>query len=161
MFRVLTCLTTEHDLRMVVLAGTVCFAASLAAVCLFDRALSTARHIRAGWIAGAGAAAGCGIWATHFIAMLAYEPGVPVGYDVALTVLSLIAAVALTIAGLAVACATKSPWSAGAGGVIVGAGVAVMHYTGMAALDVPGHVPGPPAWSRLRSCSASCLPARR
>ena len=140
MFRVLTCLTTEHDLRMVVLAGAVCFAASLAAVCLFERALSTARHVRAGWIVGAGAAAGCGIWATHFIAMLAYEPGVPVGYDVALTVLSLIAAVALTIAGLAVACATKSPWSAGAGGVIVGAGVAVMHYTGMAALDVPGHV---------------------
>ena len=53
MFRVLTCLTTEHDLRMVVLAGTVCFAASFAAVCLFDRALSTARHVRAGWIAGA------------------------------------------------------------------------------------------------------------
>ncbi|HKS61673.1 MAG TPA: EAL domain-containing protein [Xanthobacteraceae bacterium] len=140
MFRVLTCLTTEHDLRMVVLAGAVCFAASLAAVCLFDRALSTTKHIRAGWIVGAGAAAGCGIWATHFIGMLAYEPGVPVGYDVALTVLSLIAAVALTIAGLAVACATKSLWSAGAGGVIVGAGVAVMHYTGMAALEVPGHV---------------------
>jgi diguanylate cyclase (GGDEF)-like protein/PAS domain S-box-containing protein len=55
-------------------------------------------------------------------------------------VLSFVAAVALTSAGLAVACAPKSPWRAGAGGVIVGAGVAVMHYTGMAALDVPGHV---------------------
>ena len=36
--------------------------------------------------ASAGAATGCGIWATHFIAMLAYEPSVPVGYDVGLTI---------------------------------------------------------------------------
>ena len=140
MFRVFTCLATEHDHWLVVLAGAVCFAASLAAVCLFGRALATARHIRAGWIAGAGMAAGCGIWATHFIAMLAYEPGVPVGYDVALTTLSLVAAVAMTSAGLAVACATTSPWRTGMGGVIVGAGVAAMHYTGMAALHVPGRV---------------------
>ena len=145
MFRVLTCLATEHDHRLVLLAGAVCFAASLAAVCLFGRALSTARYIRAGWIAGAGAAAGCGIWATHFIAMLAYEPGVPVGYDVALTTLSLVAAVAMTSAGLAVACAMKSPRRASVGGVIVGAGVAVMHYTGMAALYVPGRVTWSPA----------------
>ena len=122
------------------LAGAVCFAASLAAVCLFGRARSTAKHVRAGWIAAAGAAAGCGIWATHFIAMLAYEPGVPVGYDVALTTLSLIAAVAMTSAGLAVACAMNPPRGAGLGGVIVGAGVAAMHYTGMAALHVPGRV---------------------
>ena len=138
MFRVFTCLATEHDHRLVLLAGAVCFAASLAAVYLFGRARSTAGHVRAGWIAGAGAAAGGGIWATHFIGMLAYEPGVPVGYDVALTTLSLLAAVALTSAGLAIA--LKSPWSARAGGAIVGAGVAAMHYTGMAALEVPGRV---------------------
>src|ERR1044072_8840596 len=139
MFRVLTCLATEHDYRLVVLAGAVCFAASLAAVCLFGRARSTAGPVPAGWIAGAGGAAGCGIWATHFIAMLAYEPGIPVGYDVALTTLSLLAAVALTTTGLGIACAPKS-WRAGAGGAVVGAGVATMHYTGMAALQVPGRI---------------------
>ncbi len=37
------------------------------------------------WIVIAGAAIGYGIWATHFIAMLAYEPGVPTGYGIALT----------------------------------------------------------------------------
>ena len=41
------------------------------------------------WIAIAGAAIGYGIWATHFIAMLAYEPGVSTGYGISLTALSL------------------------------------------------------------------------
>ncbi len=140
MFRVLTCLATEHDLRLVLLAGAICFTASLAAICLFDRALSNSGRVRGGWIIGAGAAAGCGIWATHFIAMLAFTPGVPVGYDVALTVLSLLAAVLLTSAGLAMACATNVRGAAGAGGAVVGFGVAAMHYTGMAALQVPGRV---------------------
>ena len=89
MSRVLTCLGTEHDWRLVLLAAAVCLVASLAAVCLFQRALATRSRVRAGWTASAGAATGCGIWATHFIAMLAYEPGVPVAYDVGLTVLSL------------------------------------------------------------------------
>ena len=139
MFRILTCLATEHDWRLVLLAGAVCLLASLAAVCLFHRALATRGRARAGWIASAGAATGCGIWATHFIAMLAYGPGVPVGYDVGLTVLSLLFAVAVTGAGLAVATMVTRA-GAGAGGAIVGAGIAVMHYTGMAALEVPGRI---------------------
>jgi diguanylate cyclase (GGDEF)-like protein/PAS domain S-box-containing protein len=140
MLSVFNCLATEHDLRLVVLAGVVCLIASLAAVCLFHRALKTHGRVCAGWIAWAGTATGCGIWATHFIAMLAYEPGVAVGYNVALTVLSLLAAIVVTAAGLAVASLAQSWWSASAGGAVVGAGVAVMHYTGMAALEVPGRI---------------------
>ncbi|WP_216073488.1 MHYT domain-containing protein, partial [Acinetobacter baumannii] len=49
----------------------------------------------------AGAAAGFGIWSTHFVAMLAYEAEVVVGYDIGLTVLSLAVAIALTATGLA------------------------------------------------------------
>lgn len=85
MFRVLTCLTAEHDYRLVVLAGVVCFLASITAVNLFHRARSTRAGVRAAWLITAGAATGCGIWGTHFIAMLAYEPGVPTAYDIGLT----------------------------------------------------------------------------
>ena len=74
MFRVLTCLTGEHDLRLVVLAGLVCFLASYVAVNLFNRARATTRRACAIWVMGAGLATGFGIWSTHFIAMLAYEP---------------------------------------------------------------------------------------
>ncbi len=140
MFRVLTCLTGEHDLRLVVLAGLVCFLASYAAINLFNRARATARLARAIWVLGAGLATGFGIWSTHFIAMLAYEPGVPIAYDVLLTAFSLVAAVSVTTAGLAVAVYRGGPSAAPIGGAIIGGGVACMHYLGMWAVDVPGRV---------------------
>ena len=105
MYRVLSCLTVEHDWRLVVLAALICFLASLAAVSLFHRALSTRGRARATWILTAGVVTGCGIWATHFIAMLPYEPGVATAYDIGLTAASLVAAAVVTSAGLGVAAA--------------------------------------------------------
>jgi diguanylate cyclase (GGDEF)-like protein len=92
------------------------------------------------WIAIAGAAIGYGIWATHFIAMLAYEPGVPTGYSMALTALSLGAAMMLTSGGLGIAASESNQWRAPLGGAVIGAGIATMHYLGMWALEVPGRV---------------------
>jgi NO-binding membrane sensor protein with MHYT domain len=140
MYRVLNCVAVEHDLRLVVLAGVVCFLASFAAINLLHRAQATQGRARAAWLVTAGAATGCGIWATHFIAMLAYEPGVAIAYDIALTALSLAAAIALTSAGLAIAAFKPARWGAAVGGAIVGGGVACMHYTGMWAVQMPGHV---------------------
>ncbi|HEY4922287.1 MAG TPA: EAL domain-containing protein [Xanthobacteraceae bacterium] len=140
MFRVLTCLASQHDWRLVVLAGLVCFLASAAAVSLMQRAVAARGLVRAKWIVTAGAATGCGIWATHFIAMLAYDPGVVTGYGVVLTVMSLVAAIVITSCGLAVAINGRAAWTAPLGGAIVGGGVACMHFLGMSALELPGHV---------------------
>jgi len=140
MFRVMTCLTGDHDLRLVALAGLICFLASYAAVSLLHRAVASNRVARRVWIATAGAATGCGIWATHFIAMLAYDPGVVVGYGVVLTALSLIVAIAITAAGLALAVHGTARGTAATGGAIVGGGVACMHYLGMSAVELPGHI---------------------
>jgi methyl-accepting chemotaxis protein len=140
MFRVFNCLTTEHDWRLVIVAGVVCFLASLTAISLFNRARATAGRVRATWIVAAGAATGCGIWATHFIAMLAYDPGVSVAYNIGLTALSLAAAALVTAGGLAVAVYAPARWSAPLGGAIVGGGIACMHYTGMWAVELPGRV---------------------
>src|SRR6476659_8511806 len=103
MFRVLTCLTTEHDLRLVVIAGLICFLASFTAINLFARARALSGRRRIYWVLGAGAAAGCGIWATHFVAMLSYDPGISIAYNLELTVLSLVMAMAITILGLTAA----------------------------------------------------------
>jgi len=140
MFRVLTCLTGEHDWRLVILAGIVCFLASITAINLFHRARSTHERVRAAWLITAGAATGCGIWGTHFIAMLAYEPGVTTAYDLGLTLLSLVMAAGITGVGLSIAVYHSGRWSAAVGGGIVGAGIACMHYLGMWALEVPGRV---------------------
>ncbi|MBR1288538.1 EAL domain-containing protein [Bradyrhizobium ottawaense] len=140
MFRVFSCLAVEHDWRLVVLAGLVCFAASIVAVSIFHRAIATRARTRWIWITIAGAAIGYGIWATHFVAMLAYEPGVPTGYGIVPTAFSLAAAMLLTSVGFGVAVGTSGRWRAMAGGVIIGGGIASMHYLGMWALEVPGRV---------------------
>jgi methyl-accepting chemotaxis protein len=142
MFRVLNCLASEHDWRLVIIAAWVCYIAALTAVSLFHRSRAAIGGARAAWVIAAGVIAGTGIWATHFIAMLAYEPGVPVAYDFKFTSLSLVAAMAITTFGLGAA-AIQRRWAAPIGGAIVGAGIACMHYLGMWALEVPGHI----AWS--------------
>src|SRR6266545_8066952 len=140
MYRVLTCLGVEHDWRLVLLASAICFLASLTAISLFYRARAARGRSRTTWILTAGVATGCGIWATHFIAMLAYEPGVAIAYDIGLTSLSLVAAVTVTSIGLGIAVNGSGRWSAPVGGAIIGAGVACMHYTGMWAVELPGRV---------------------
>lgn len=140
MFKVLTCLAVDHDWRLVALAALTCLMASVTAISLFNRARASRGRTRLVWIVTAAAAGGCGIWATHFIAMLAYSPDVPVGYAVGLTMLSLIAAVAIAGLGLWIALEADPRFAAPLGGAIVGGGVAVMHYSGMWALEVPGRV---------------------
>ena len=85
---------------------------------------------------------GFGIWATHFIAMLAFSPGVPTAYNIALTGLSLVAAIFLTGIGLGVAVASMAGprWSTWLGGALGGGGIAAMHYTGMAAFEIMGRI---------------------
>ncbi|HYI86547.1 MAG TPA: MHYT domain-containing protein, partial [Burkholderiales bacterium] len=123
MFRVLTCLTVEHDWRLVVVAALICFIASLCVISLFHRANSSQGRASATWVLIASLAAGSGIWATHFIAMLGYDPGIGISYDVGLTVLALVMAVAVTCGGLCLAIYVPSRWAVPVGGGVVGAGV--------------------------------------
>lgn len=140
MFQVFTCLTTQHDYSLVILAGLVCLIASLTGIILFKRAQATIGRSRLFWIVGAGTSAGCGIWATHFIAMLAYEPGIAIAYDPILTALSLAVAAVMTSLGFGIAVYGPARLGAPIGGSIVGAGVACMHFLGMAALELPGYI---------------------
>ena len=140
MYRVFTCLTVEHDWRLVGLAAAVCFLASVVGVSLLRRVYATQDRKRMLWLGLGALATGFGIWSTHFIAMLAYEPGIATGYHFGLTVLSLVIAVLVTGAGLAIGVQQPFKHSALLGGAVVGAGIAAMHFIGMAALEVPGRL---------------------
>jgi diguanylate cyclase (GGDEF)-like protein/PAS domain S-box-containing protein len=96
--------------------------------------------MRTVWLCVSATATGFGIWATHFIAMLAFSPGMPTGYDFGLTIASLTAAIVLTGVGLAIALSAAVPGARWLGGGIVGVGIAVMHYTGMAAFEIPARL---------------------
>ena len=86
-------------------------------------------------VIASGAAMGGAIWAMHFIAMLACQMEVPVTYDIGLTAISALIAMAACMVGLAIAGSGVFTWAKLAiGGVFMGVGVAGVHYTGMAAM---------------------------
>lgn len=116
MYQVLYCLTDQHDWRLVALGGAVCLLASAAAISLFHRARAARGGARVAWIALDAAVAGCGIWATHFIAMQAYGPGAGGAYNVPVTVLSLIFAIAVTFIGLSISVSTTRGFLIALGG---------------------------------------------
>ena len=137
--RVLDCLTQQHDYRLVVLALGVCALGSYGAITLLNHVRVAKGPSRWGWLAATAVANGFSIWATHFIAMLAFSPDGPTGYDLVLTLLSLVAAIAVT--GCAYFVATDGDWPMRAlAGALVGGGIATMHYTGMAAFHVAGYI---------------------
>ncbi|MFT4089091.1 MAG: EAL domain-containing protein [Asticcacaulis sp.] len=140
MYRVLACLRDQHDWVLVGLAALVCVTSSVTAIILMRRALTAKGRHRIKWILTAGASAGFGIWATHFIAMMAYDPGVLAGYDGPLTLLSLMVAVAVTGAGIALSVTHKKVVIQIIGGAVAGSGIALMHYTGMASLRAPAYM---------------------
>jgi diguanylate cyclase (GGDEF)-like protein/PAS domain S-box-containing protein len=140
MYKVLTCLGFEHDWKLVVLAGIVCFLASAVALSLFQRAKASQGQARFVWMALQAIVSGCGIWATHFIAMLAYDPGIGAGYSVPVTLLSLMFAILITGLGFGIALSSLQRPRAAIGGAVVGLGVAAMHYTGMTALELPARI---------------------
>src|SRR4051794_35445187 len=106
MYQVLNCLFTEHDLRLVVLAGITCWLASAVTISLFHRARASHGRTRAIWVGLDAVVGGCGIWATHFVAMLAYDPGSGAGYNIPVTLISLIFAVSIAALGLSIALLT-------------------------------------------------------
>jgi signal transduction histidine kinase len=134
MFYVFGCITQQHDLRLVVLAGVLCLFACVTAISLLARARASLDRGAHAWIAAAGFVTGIGIWGTHFVAMLAYRAGFPVSYDPALTVLSALIAVLLCSLGFALALGRSGP---ALGGAVAGAAIGGMHYVGMAAVRAP------------------------
>ncbi len=135
--RVLACIATEHDRWLVLLAALVCAATTFAAFHAYAYAASEAGARRSAWVFLTSLCAGAGIWATHFVAMLAYQPTSAAGYDAVLTIVSLLIAAAASAAGFLVALRGGRAMAA-AGGAIIGAGIAAMHFVGMRALVVAG-----------------------
>jgi NO-binding membrane sensor protein with MHYT domain len=107
------------------------------------RARALQGRARARWLLLGGVSIGAtGIWVMHFIAMLGFTiPGQTIHYNVPVTILSLLVAVAIVCAGLLiVGLGPDGLPSLLTGGVVTGLGVAVMHYLGMAAMRMPGRI---------------------
>ncbi len=132
---------TGYDPALVALSVAIAVFASYTALDLGSRVRTAALAPRWAWIAGAATAMGGGIWSMHFVGMLAFEMGMPAAYDLGLTIVSLMIAIGVTGAAFAwVGQRGASVQSLLVSGPLMGGGVAAMHYTGMAAMRVPGNV---------------------
>ena len=104
------------------------------------RARAHEGRARARWLSLAAVAIGaCGVWVMHFVAMLGFTiPGQSITYNVPVTIASMLIAIAVVGAGLfIVGYGDGSAARLAVGGLIVGVGVASMHYLGMAAMIMP------------------------
>lgn len=140
MFTVYACLANDHDYRLVGLAAVVCLFSSLTAINALRRLATTQGRQRLAWLAAAAVVTGVGVWSTHFIAMLAFKPNLRTGYDLTLTVVSLLAAIVLIGGAFQISFYRRLPAAAAIGGALVGAAIGVMHYLGMAAFEIEGRI---------------------
>jgi NO-binding membrane sensor protein with MHYT domain len=119
-----------------------CLGSFLGLRCL-TRARACLGRNRAIWLLVASVAiGGTGIWVTHVVAMLGYTiPGQQILYNVPMTMISLGVAIGVVAAGLFIAGLPRGGLGPVlAGGVIMGTGIAAMHYFGMAAVSMHGTV---------------------
>jgi len=139
-YTVLSCIVVDHNPFLVVLAAAICVAGIWVSFRLFQRARDTHGAMRAGWLFLNGMAAGSSIWCTHFVAMLAFKTQAAVFFSPTLAILSLFLAIVGTGAGFALASSGLFRLAPEAGGMLVGASVAAMHYLGMLGYRVDGLV---------------------
>jgi PAS domain S-box-containing protein len=128
----------SYNYALVALSVLIAMFASYAALDLAGRVTATGGWTRAVWLLGGAGAMGTGIWSMHYIGMLAFVLPVPVAYHWPTVLLSLLAAILASAVALGVVSRQKMGASrAVAGSVLMGAGIAGMHYIGMAAMRLP------------------------
>jgi len=138
-------LTGHYDIPLVLVSIFVAIVASYSALSLAGRVTEAKGRARYAWTVGGAIAMGSGIWAMHFVGMLAFSLPIPIAFDTPITVVSLLLPIAAS--GLAL-------WQVGRidlgrirlalSALLMGAGINAMHYTGMAAMRMaPGIVYDP------------------
>jgi PAS domain S-box-containing protein len=131
-------MTSHYDPGLVALSVMIATCASYAALDLAGRTRAADGSRRWIWLTGGASAMGLGIWAMHYIGMLAFHLPVPVLYDVPTVIVSLVAAITASAVALFVVSRNRlTAASAAAGSIVMGSGIAAMHYIGMAAMRLP------------------------
>lgn len=125
-----------YDPWLVLLSIIVAVNASFVALDLASRVVAARRGLAQRlWLTGGAISLGTGIWAMHFIGMLGLRLPTPMSYDLWITLQSLL--LAILASGIALFVATRGtlsrPRLLGAG-LLMGAGIAGMHYLGMHAM---------------------------
>jgi diguanylate cyclase (GGDEF)-like protein/PAS domain S-box-containing protein len=126
------------DYRLVALSVALAIFAAYTALDLAGRVTAARDWTRLLWLTGGASSMGLGIWAMHYIGMLAFSLPVPVLYHYPTVIVSLLAAIAAsTVALYTVSRVRMGIAQQVIGSLIMGGGIAAMHYIGMAAMRLP------------------------
>lgn len=124
-----------YDRRLVALSIAIAVVASYTALDLAGRVTQARSRARLAWLIGGAIVMGIGIWSMHFVAMLAFSPPMPMSYDMLTVLLSMLPAIVASLGSLFLASRlVLSMWELLICGVLMGIGIATMHYIGMAAM---------------------------
>lgn len=115
---------------LVGVAAIICLAVSIACSFMLSRMLNVTGVVKKIWLFSIALIVSAGIWSTHFVAMLAYEPGVGFTFDPIWTAASLLICIAFNIWAVALIGSPRMTVKL-TGGVVLGAGIGAMHYAGM------------------------------
>ena len=131
-------LVGSYDYRLVALSVVISTLASYAALDVAGRVTATQGKIRFAWLAGGACAMGTGIWSMHYIGMLAFRLPIVIRYDWPTVAISLLCAVFASVVALFVVSRQQMGWVQSVlGSLVMGSGIAGMHYLGMAAMRLP------------------------
>ena len=139
-------MTVTYNPYLVVFSALIAVMACYSALNLASLMVVVRGFDRKILLAVGGSAMGTGIWAMHFIAMLAFSIPIPISYNLPLVLVSLFAAILSSILALFIV----SFWVVNrlmllSGGIVMGIGVALMHYIGMAAMQMSATINYDPA----------------
>jgi diguanylate cyclase (GGDEF)-like protein len=138
MIDVLSCLSGSHDPLRLTFSILIVVLGSLLTMNIFAATRSAKGGRLVIWSGYSGLIGGSTVWATHFMAMVAFDPGLKYAFDPTLTMLSLVVAILAVSAGVFLATVLSNGGASTVGGVIIAAGITFMHFTGMAGYLVEG-----------------------
>ena len=136
MYNVLNCITTEHDLSHVIAALFVLAFSNCCSLVVFRRSMvATMRHNQIFWAVASGTVVGLGIWSTHFIALLGYQPGFEVVFSGGRTIISAMIVVTGFVITALMMRLNSDILVRVLSAAIATASVTAMHFYGMTALN--------------------------
>jgi diguanylate cyclase (GGDEF)-like protein len=150
MFTIFRNVADHHDGTLVGIAVLVCLFGGYTLFAIAGHSGRVSATVRLFWLAMGGVAGGTTIWATHFIAMLAYHDGMPAQYAAGPTATSAIVAVLGTTLALLIGRTLDGIWTKPLAGVTLAGAITTMHFLGMHAMSTDGFMHydrGIVAWS--------------
>lgn len=128
----------EYNGWVILLSFIIALFVSYSALNLVYKISQSKGKVQLGWMLAGAFVMGSGVWTMHFIGMMAFHIGIPIAYDVPVTLLSITASIGASYIAFYLTMAKEiNRLKLLGGGFVMGAGIVAMHYTGMASMHSP------------------------